>query len=196
MIRFDDLERQVKEQLSEKRFLHSLRTSIYAATLCKEYGADEEKGRIAGLLHDMARERSSSELITFMRNEDGVAPWERKRPSLLHGKVGAIIARDQFHVTDPDILDAIADHVTGRPGMKKLSKIIFIADYCEPGRKHVREELRRLIGRESPDKILFIIVQETLQHLKEKGRVIAEPTIELLNELEKKVNCCEAQKRY
>ena len=60
---------------------------------------------------------------------------EKRVPSLLHGKVGAIYAREKYGVEDKDILNAISYHTTARPGMSLLEKIIFIADYIEPSRK-------------------------------------------------------------
>ena len=55
-------------------------------------------------------------------------------PEILHGPVGAWIAEHEFNITDEDILNAIRFHTTGRAGMSKLEKIIYIADMIEPNR--------------------------------------------------------------
>ncbi|PLZ34007.1 phosphohydrolase, partial [Fischerella thermalis WC542] len=45
-----------------------------------------------------------------------------------------IIARESFGVQDEEVLQAIANHTLGRPGMSPLSCIVFLADTLEPGR--------------------------------------------------------------
>ena len=44
------------------------------------------------------------------------------------------MAEKDFGIKDPDILNAIRYHTTGRPEMSRLEQIIFIADYIEPRR--------------------------------------------------------------
>lgn len=55
-------------------------------------------------------------------------------PHLLHADVSAIVARDVFGVEDEEVLQAIANHTLGRPGMSLLCSIVFLADSLEPGR--------------------------------------------------------------
>ena len=71
---------------------------------------------------------------------------ERQNPSILHGLVGSIIAKEEMGICDEDILMAIRYHTTGRKNMSILEKIIYIADYIEPLRQFSGvEELRCLI---------------------------------------------------
>ncbi len=183
----NSLEQPVKSRLSKKRYSHSLRTADFAAFLCIEYGENAEKGRTAGLLHDIARELSKERLIALAKKQFVIEDWEKEHAVLLHGKSGAVIAKETLQIEDKEVLAAIADHVTGRPGMTAFSKIIFIADYCEPGRTHIGDDLKRLIGRERLDKILHCIIGEILHYLGNNGKFIASPAIELYRELEKKV---------
>ena len=53
---------------------------------------------------------------------------------LLHGPVGAYIAESEFGITNEDMLNAIRFHTTGRAGMSKFEKILFVADMIEPNR--------------------------------------------------------------
>ena len=67
---------------------------------------------------------------------------------LWHGPVGAIIARDEFDITDEDTLNAIRFHTTGRAGMSLLEKLIYVSDMIEPGRdfpgvEHIKRTRRR-----------------------------------------------------
>ncbi len=71
---------------------------------------------------------------------------ERQVPHLIHADISAIVAREEFGVTDEGILNAIANHTLGTPGMDPLSCIVFLADSLEPGRGKTDElnELRAL----------------------------------------------------
>lgn len=95
---------------------------------------------------------------------------ERKNPFLLHAKVGAYLAREKYGIKDPDILNAIQNHTTGRKNMSLLEKIIFVADYIEPGRKHAPNlaEVRKLAFMDI-DRALLMILRDTLQYLKASG---------------------------
>lgn len=59
---------------------------------------------------------------------------ERENPFLLHAKLGAFLAMHKYHVEDEEIIGAILVHTTGKPGMTLLDKILYVADYIEPGR--------------------------------------------------------------
>ena len=95
---------------------------------------------------------------------------ERRNPFLLHAKVGSFIAMDEYGVTDSDVINAILNHTTGRPGMSMLEKIVFIADYIEPGRKQAPNlsEVRKLAFMDL-DRALLRILENTLSYLKESG---------------------------
>ena len=99
-----------------------------------------------------------------------VTEVERKNPFLLHAKVGAYLAREKYGIKDPDILNAIQNHTTGRKNMSLLEKIIFVADYIEPGRKHAPNlaEVRKLAFMDI-DRALLMILRDTLQYLKASG---------------------------
>ena len=98
---------------------------------------------------------------------------------MLHAKAGAIIARDEYGVRDTEILDAIRYHTTGRPHMTLLEKIIFIADYIEPGRSKAPnlDRIRREAGLDL-NRCVCMIARDTLQHLKEIGAHIDQRTEE------------------
>ena len=80
-------------------------------------------------MHDIAKPLTTAEMVDICQKaKDPVTPEELAREKVIHAKAGAIIARDEFGITDQEILDAIRYHTTGRPGMTMLEKIIFIAD--------------------------------------------------------------------
>ena len=62
----------------------------------------------------------------------------------LDGAAAAILAQTQYGVDDGEILSAIRCHTTGRPGMTKLDKIIYLADMASYERTYPEaEQLRR-----------------------------------------------------
>ena len=62
---------------------------------------------------------------------------EVEMPALIHAKLGAYLAKETYKVCDGEKLNAILYHTTGRPDMTMLEKIVFLADYIEPGRKMI-----------------------------------------------------------
>ena len=76
-----------------------------------------------------------------------------------------------------EILDAITYHTTGRPDMTVMDKIIYIADYIEPGRSQAPglPEVRRLDFTDLDD-CLFRILGDTLDYLTASKMEIDEAT--------------------
>lgn len=158
----------VKKAQSEKRFEHTLGVAYTAAALAMKYGVDLEKAYLAGLLHDCAKCIPHEEQIRICcKNEIAVSDFEKRNSSLLHGKVGSFLARTQYNITDEDILNAISYHTTGRPEMSLLEKIIFTADYIEPGRSKAQHlsEIRKMAFEDIDGAVLWIL-RDTLEYLK------------------------------
>jgi predicted HD superfamily hydrolase involved in NAD metabolism len=142
----EDAESYARERLSDKRYAHTLRVADTTERLAKLHGLDPERARLAGLLHDIAREIGNQEILQ-VADEDGlpVGDFERERPILLHGPVAAKLAREDLGVEDGEVLDAVRVHTTGEPGMGLLALVLFVADKIEPGREQPGvEDLRNL----------------------------------------------------
>ena len=108
-----------------------------------------------------------------------ISEVERRNPYLLHAKAGAVLAKEKYSIENEDILNAIYYHTTGRPGMSQLEKIIFIADYMEPGRKNAPNlAYIRKMAFDDLDKTLCKILWDTLAYLKESGGEI-DPSTEI-----------------
>jgi predicted HD superfamily hydrolase involved in NAD metabolism len=132
----ENAESYARGRLSDKRYAHTLRVAETTECLAKLHGLDPERARLAGLLHDTAREVGKEELLR-VAEEDGVpvGDFECERPILLHGPVAAELAREDLGVEDGEILDAVRAHTTGEPGMGPLALALFVADKIEPGRE-------------------------------------------------------------
>ena len=125
----------LSEHVPQSRLDHILRVEQMAVELAEHYKVDVEKAAIAGLMHDLAKYFKPTLLLEMARTEGlEIDPVSLAHPHLLHADVSAIVARETFGVKDEEVLQAIANHTLGRPGMSKLCCIVFIADSIEPGR--------------------------------------------------------------
>ena len=97
--------------------------------------------------------------------------------ALLHGLAGMVLANTQYGVTNPDILEAIRVHTTGKENMSKLDKIIFLADYIEPNRKFPGVNDIRLAAEQSLDAGVLCGFDMTIRHLIDSGDSIYPLTI-------------------
>lgn len=163
------IRKAMEKNLDPKRYEHTLGVEYTAAALAMRYDAPILNAQIAGLLHDCAKCMSNEKRISICeKNHISISEIEKRNPFLLHGKVGAFLARTEYGVEDQDVLNAIWNHTTGRPGMSLLEKIVFIADYIEPGRKQAPnlQEIRRM-AFVNLDCTLIKILEDTIAYVKE-----------------------------
>lgn len=171
---------QLSEELDKKRYAHTLGVAYTAVSLAMAHGTDMYNAYLAGLLHDNAKCISSEKKRKLCKKHDIVLnEAEDKSPDLLHAKLGAIRAREKYHVEDRAVLEAIKYHTTGKPAMTELEKIIYIADYIEPNRKMLPglPEIRTTAFRDL-NRAMVLILKNTLAYLREKGVFIDPMTLE------------------
>jgi hydrolase, HD family len=177
-----EIETDLSNKLSKKRFIHTLGVVNSAIYLARKYGANIEDAHLAALLHDCAKE------IPLLEMRDLVAdlPCDQDMlhsGALLHGLAGMVLANTQYGVTNPDILEAIRVHTTGKENMSKLDKIIFLADYIEPNRKFPGVNDIRLAAEQSLDAGVLCGFDMTIRHLIDSGDSIYPLTILSRNDL-------------
>lgn len=169
-----EIKTKLIKELEPKRYEHTIGVADTAFSLALRYGANYEKAYVAGLLHDCAKCYDNDKKFSLCKKyEVHLTDIEKNNPFLIHAKLGAAVAREKYGVTDPEILEAIKYHTTGKPGMGLLEKIIFSADYIEPGRKMILglDEIRKVIFTDL-DKAIYIILTNTIQHLINKEQTI------------------------
>lgn len=155
-----------------------------AVKLAEIYGTtqDQQKARVAGLLHDCAKDYPESMRQRFCK-EYKVKTDEimNKQTDLIHPFLGAEVAKREYQVMDEDVLNAIRFHTTGRPNMSLLEKIVFIADYIEPNREKFGglDEARRLAYLDL-DKAMAYILENTIEYVKARGRLLHPLSVEAL----------------
>ena len=161
------IRKAMEKTQDEKRYEHTLGVTYTATALAMRYGASLENAELAGLLHDCAKCMDDNRKISICeKHHISMTELERRNPYLLHAKVGSFLAMDTYKVHNPDIINAILNHTTGRPGMSLLEKIIFVADYIEPHRKQAPSlaEIRKL-AFEDLDEAMLRILEDTLGYL-------------------------------
>ncbi len=171
---YDELRIKMESLLSPHRFAHVKNVAKTAVRLAQIYGADMDKAYIAGMLHDCAKYLDDDQMLDAAKEyKIELEEVEKQSLQLVHAKVGAVFAKEIYGIEDEDILNAIRYHTTGRPEMSILEKIIYVADYIEPGRKRMVDdveaakmlELARSYATLDLDYALKYILKETYDYL-------------------------------
>lgn len=180
----ENIKNYLLKNLKTKRYEHSLGVKDTAIKLAQIYNSDEEKAKLAGLIHDCAKNMDDNQLVDICKAH-GVEINEvcKESPQLLHGAAAAIIAKETMEIKDTDILNAITYHTTGRKNMSVLEKIIYISDYIEPLRNFPGvDELRRMAFQDL-DKALLKSFNDTIKFVIDRGQLLHLDTIEGRNYL-------------
>ncbi len=161
------MQEQLKDYLTKDRFIHTQGVMYTAAALAMCHGYPIQKALAAGLLHDCAKcIPTHKKLKLCKKNHILLTKCEEENEALLHAKVGVYIARKKYDITDTEILSAIRYHTTGKPEMSVLEKIVYIADYMEPGRFKAKNlPVVRKLAFQDLDETMYIILRDTLTYL-------------------------------
>lgn len=160
MFDFEVAKQKLAGMLKEERYQHSLGVMETAATLAQRFGCDVQQAKIAGLLHDCAKNFSFAEQRDMCERFDiAIDPVTEASPKVWHQMLGAKVAAQEFGIRDAEILQAIACHTTGKANMSKLDKILYLADYTEPNREQFKglEQLRALTHQDLDEAMLFAL---------------------------------------
>lgn len=170
----EKIQKRLEKKLKKERYQHTLGVMYTAASLAMRYDENIEDAMLAGLLHDCAKFCSVKDQIKLCKKYDlELSAAELEVPALIHSRLGACLAETEYDIEDVRILDAIRYHTTGRPNMNMLEKMIYLADYIEPGRKMIPPlpEIRRLSFTDI-DKAVCVCAEATLNYLKQAERAI------------------------
>ncbi len=174
------IKEDLRSVLTPKRYIHSLGVADEAVRLAEKFGADQGKARLAGLLHDCAKSVSLSQLkfINMSEEDFSLCPNSGFSYRVLHGPLGAVVAKSRYGVTDSEVLSAIAKHTTGDREMSLLDRIVFIADYTEKNRSgDFFREVRRLTDEEGLVPAIAYACDETIKIILKRGEPIDVRTI-------------------
>ncbi|CDO01829.1 phosphohydrolase [Oceanobacillus picturae] len=178
----------VEPHLTEARFDHSLRVAETARYLADLYGGSKEKAELAGILHDYAKYRPLEEMEQQIKAFNLPNDLLDFHSELWHAPIGAILVEEECGLKDEDIKGAIKYHTTGRANMTKLEKIIFLADYIEPGRSFPGIEEVRESAKTNLEHACWLAVRNTIQYLIRKNAKIYPDTFHAYNDLSSHIN--------
>ena len=184
---YTKIQEWLKENLNEKRYIHTLGTANCAKELAKQFGLNQDKAYLAGLLHDCAKCFSNEKLLNIIHQHLDVEECEMLNYKTLHAPVSAYIAETEFNITDKEIISAIRWHTLGKLNMTDFEKIIFIADKIEPNTrdKEYSDKIRELLSQDNGlNKALLKCYKETIKSLVKRDLKICLLTIEIYNKLQ------------
>lgn len=180
---YKEIEKVLKKMLPERRLEHSINVSKCAVQLSKVYKCDEEKAKIAGIIHDCAKYFTDEQIEDCVRKFNiELDPLEVNNRSLSHSVIGSYVAKEVFNIDDEEIINAIKYHTTGRENMSLLEKIIYMADLIEEGRKFPRvEELRELTFSGKLEEALILSFNNTIKFVIDNNQLIHPRTVSARN---------------
>lgn len=178
----DDFLAFAKERLTVKRYIHTIGVMETAIKLAEKYGVDVKKAETAAILHDIAKYEDIEKMEQIVKDHlnDELLGWGGE---IMHGPVGAWIIKQELHIDDEDILNAIRYHTTGRAKMTDLEKVIYVSDMIEPNRKFDGVEKLRKKAEKSLDDAMKDCVRHTISFLVDSKQPIFPQSILCFNDL-------------
>ncbi len=169
--------------VSDTRLEHIARVAELAARWAEEMGIpDNERNRWlrAVWLHDAMRDASPEELAQW-------APTAVGSEELRHGPASAARAKAEGEI-DRGVLDAVRYHSVGLAEWDMVGRVLYCADYLEPGRKPTPERAA-LAARftTDPTGVLRDVAQARIVRLVSSGWSLPDPTVRFWNSLQARV---------
>lgn len=166
--------------LSAGRHEHIARVAELAASWAETIGVpDSERNRWlrAVWLHDALRDASDSVLTQWASATVGPA-------ELRHGPASAARAKAEGE-TDRGVLDAVRYHSVGLAEWDMVGRVLYCADYLEPGRSFDQERRAALAEQfpDEPNAVLREVARLRISHTVASGWPLLEPTVRLWNSL-------------
>ena len=176
--------------LKPKRFAHSVSVAWLSRRLARIHAIDPLKAEQAGLLHDCAKCLSLEEMQRIAVEQSLTDDHDLLASgALLHSIVGSWVARKNYGMTDPDVLEAISYHNTGFPGMSRLDMCVCLSDSIEPLRESypLLEQVRTL-AEISLERALLLSLEGTADYVASRGLFLHPRTRDTIVWLKKYLN--------
>jgi HD superfamily phosphohydrolase YqeK len=127
-------------------------------------GAERERWARAGWLHDALRDAPEADMRELLPGNTDPLP-------LLHGPAAAVRASREGE-RDAQVLEAVRWHTVGNVEWGQVGRVLYAADFLEPGRPFSREERGALARRfpDDPERVLREVVMLRTLHQQQRGR--------------------------
>lgn len=180
---YEQYEQEVQRHLTEKRFYHSQCVAQEATRLAQQYGADVEKARLAGILHDIMKDTPPEQQLKILQ-DSGIllTKTQRHNRKLWHALAGAAYLQQTLQVKDGDIVEAVRCHTSGKKDMSLLEKVLFVADYISADREYPGVERMRQAAYRSLEEAIVEGVLFTVQELMGQRLPVAAESVEAYND--------------
>lgn len=180
---FKEVYSEVEKRMSPQRLYHSKCVAVRCVELADIYGVDKEAAKMVGIIHDIAKEMPNEEKLKYCEEHClEVDEIERSSPGLLHGKIGAHIAKTEFGYSD-DLCSAIKYHSTGKEKMSLLDKVLYVADMSSEDRKFSDKGYIIELANKNLDECVKYILKVGITELMEKNKKIHLNSVKALNYL-------------
>ncbi|WP_404428779.1 bis(5'-nucleosyl)-tetraphosphatase (symmetrical) YqeK [Sutcliffiella horikoshii] len=179
--------RLVKEQLTERRYIHTIGVMEAAIELAERYGVDEEKAELAAIFHDYAKFRDKEEMRRIIIDQKMPQDLLQFHDELWHAPVGAYLVEKEAGISDAEVLEAIRCHTSGKINMSTLDKVLYVADYIEPGRDFPGVEQVRDSAKSSLDIAVIQAMKNTITYLLKRNQPVYPDTFHAYNDMTMKV---------
>lgn len=187
---FEQIKKHISGLMDEQRYLHSLGVMELSEKLADIYGIDSERAKLAGLIHDAAKQVPKEKMFSLLekayegREKDKIV-FENK--GLWHGPAGSVYVKETFGVDD-EIASAVFYHTIGKEKMSLLEKIVFLADCIEVNRDNEFDWAKetRTIAETDLDGAIIIAVNQSLKSIIKRNLIIHPGSVNLRNEILRK----------
>lgn len=179
--------RLVKEQLTERRYVHTIGVMETALELADRYGVDKEKAELSAIFHDYAKFRDKEEMRQIIIDQKMPQDLLQFHDELWHAPVGAYLVEKEAGISDAEVLEAIRCHTSGKINMSMLDKVLYVADYIEPGRDFPGVEQVRESAESSLDIAVIQSMKNTITYLLKRNQPIYPDTFHAYNDMTMKV---------
>ncbi len=174
----------MENHLTEHRIKHVYAVKDVAISLSSLYREDERKAEIAALCHDLFKCFDTKTANSYVRKYHLDSKY-LDNIDLSHSKLAAAYAEKDLQIKDRDILNAISFHTTGRAGMSRLEKIIYLSDAIEPNRTYEEVDKIRHMSKIDLDKAVLMTLEGSIAMLSKQGKYIDPDTIDAINFMKK-----------
>ena len=165
---------------SPERVAHIERVARLVLDWAEEMGVpDSERNRWlrAVWLHDALRDAPAEELEKW-------APTSPGPPAIRHGPASAARAKADGE-TDRGVLDAVRYHSMGLAEWDMVGRVLYCADFLEPGRSFDQSGRADLAARfpRDPTGVLREVARARVARLVQSGWPLPDPTVRFWNSL-------------
>jgi HD superfamily phosphohydrolase YqeK len=166
--------------ISDKRRAHVRRVAALCSAWAERMAvSDHERARWlkAVALHDALKSAPHDLLVDL-------APFAWGVDKLRHGPAAAVRAEAEGE-SDRGVLDAVKYHSIGYAGWDQVGRVLYLADFLEPGRQFHRHEHKLLVDRvpNEIELVLRTVAAERIAGVVNVGRPLIVETVEFWNSL-------------